>query len=227
MKKFFKKLSSVSQETKVGLTIALIAVIFFGGIGLSQRWWKPVESSKTSTNTASTSSTVKPNSTSSSNIPVVSPLDEIFGYPCSVSATVVRHFFDLNDDASKQAASIVVYQGKYLPSQGIDIVAADNSKFNVLATASGTILSKVQDAKYGLMITLKTAGDIKVVFSSLSSANVEVGDEIKKGTVIGKAGEAIFGSDLNKNHLHLEVFASEVVRNPENCFTKTLGEIIA
>lgn len=234
MKKFFKKLSSISQETKIGLTIAFIAVFFFGVIGISQKWWQPTQPSTSSgpktnssiiENSSSSSINSSKSPSSSSNVPVVSPLDEIIAFPCATNVSVVRHFFEVTDDSAKQAASVVFYEGKYVASKGVDFAKEDNSKFNVFAAASGEVISKVEDAKYGLTVTVLSANNVKFVYSSLSSTNVVQGQEIGKGVTIGQAGQAVFGSDLNKNHLHLEIFVLEEVINPEKCFSKTIGEV--
>ena len=44
MKKFFykmkRKLANINQEAKIGVSIILVALLFFGGVGLTKIWWQ-------------------------------------------------------------------------------------------------------------------------------------------------------------------------------------------
>jgi len=119
MKGFFyklkKKLANFSQEAKIGVSIVLIAVLFFGGIGLTKKWWQPDTSSSTNTSTNTNPSTTEPSDDSSvisTSNPVANELDEVITYPYPSNATIVTYYFDVDDDLETQGKSIVFYEGK-------------------------------------------------------------------------------------------------------------------
>ena len=228
MKEFFyklkKKLANVNQETKIGVSIILVALIFFGGVGLTKKWWEPVSPgvslSVTSRIEESQTSTV----TSSSKTPVANELDEIIAYPYPSNATIVTYYFDIEDDLETQAKSIVFYEGKYYSSKGID-VTLNNQEFIVTSAASGVVKSKTNDPTYGLTVIIEGANNTLFSYSSLSSSPLKVGDKITKNDLVGYAGKCAFGTSLNSNHLHFEVFYKNYNINPLEVFNKEIGDI--
>lgn len=227
MKGFFyklkKKLANVSQEAKIGVSIVLVALFFFGGIGLTRKWWQPQESS--STNISSVISSQITSSTSVINSePVANELDEIVTYPYPSNAKIVTYYFDVEDDIETQAQSVVFYEGKYYSSKGIDVVA-DNTDFMVTASASGVVKSKTNDPVYGLTVLIECPNNTVFSYSSLASSSLREGDKVNKGDLVGYAGECAFGSNLKSKHLHFEVFFKNQNINPLTCFNKAIGEI--
>ena len=225
MKGFFyklkKKLANVSQEAKIGVSIVLVAIFFFGGIGLTKKWWQPDSSmvSTSSSRLTQSSSSVIINSE-----PVANELDEIVTYPYPSNATIVTYYFDLDDDLDTQAKSVVYYEGKYHSSKGID-VTLDNKDFMVTAASSGVVKSKTNDPKYGLTVVVEGANNTVFSYSSLASSSLKEGDKIKKGDLIGYAGEYAFGTSLKSKHLHFEVYYKDNAINPLSVFNKAIGEI--
>jgi len=226
MKGFFykvkKKLANVSQEAKIGLSIVLVALFFFGGIGLTKKWWQPDTSS--TNNTFSSSAIIQSSDVPNNSAPVANELDEIISYPYPSNATIVTYYFDVDDDLDTQAKSVIIYEGKYYTSKGID-VALNNTDFLVTAASSGVVKSKTNDPVYGLTVTIEGVNNTMFTYSSLGSSPLKEGDKIKKGDTIGYAGECAFGSALKSKHLHFEVFYSNKNINPLSCFNKAIGDI--
>ena len=228
MKKFFykmkRKLANINQEAKIGVSIILVALLFFGGVGLTKKWWQP------ETSISSTSSLVESVSTSSSSShiinsePVANELDEVIAYPYPSNATIQTYFFDVNDDLETQTKSIVYYEGKYYSSRGID-VTLNNEEFMVSASSSGKVIKKTNDPTYGLTILIESPNNIIFSYSSLASSPLKEGDKVKKGALIGYAGECDFGKELKSKHLHFEVYYNKTPINPLNVFNKELGDI--
>lgn len=227
MKGFFykvkKKLANVSQEAKIGVSIVLVALFFFGGIGLTKKWWQPDTSSLNSSISNSVISQTS-SSTSINSVPVATELDEIVTYPYPSNATIVTYYFDENDDLETQAKSVVVYEGKYISSKGID-VTLNNTDFLVTAASSGVVKSKTNDPVYGLTVIVEGANNTVFSYSSLASSSLKEGDKIKKGDTIGYAGECAFGANLQSKHLHFEVYYNNKNINPLSCFNKAIGDI--
>ena len=112
MKRFFYKvkrtLANINQEAKIGVSIILVALIFFGGVGLTKKWWQPDTSMNSSSNMISSSiSTISSTSTTVNSEPVANELDEVVAFPYPSNATIQTYFFDVNDDLETQTKSIV------------------------------------------------------------------------------------------------------------------------
>ena len=227
MKGFFyklkKKLANINQEAKIGFSIVLVALIFFGGIGLTKKWWQPQTSSSTSSLIVSSSNEAT-NSVVINSEPVANELDEIITYPYPSNATIVTYYFDLEDDLDTQAKSVVYYEGKYYSSKGID-VTVNNTDFMVTSSASGIVKSKTNDPVYGLTVLIECPNNVVFSYSSLSSSSLKEGDKVNKGELVGYAGESLYGSNLKSKHLHFEVFYKNQNINPLSTFNKSIGDI--
>lgn len=150
-------------------------------------------------------------------------VEEKLTKPFAGEAKVARSFYDANDDATKQAASLVLFEGVYRPNQGVDF-SSNNQQFEVLASLSGTVTNKKEDPLFGLMVTVETEGGIVITYQSLAETKVEINAKVKQGDVIGKTGENLYEADLG-NHLHMIVEKNGNVLNPEKCFDKTVKEL--
>ena len=228
MKKFFykmkRKLANINQEAKIGVSIILVALLFFGGVGLTKKWWQPDTSiSSTSSNVESVSTQISSSSVVNSE-PVANELDEVVAYPYPSNATIQTYFFDVNDDLETQTKSIVYYEGKYYSSRGID-VTLNNEEFMVSASSSGKVIKKTNDPTYGLTILIESPNNTIFSYSSLESSPLKEGDKVKKGALVGYAGECDFGKELKSKHLHFEVYYNKTPINPLNVFNKEIGDI--
>lgn len=209
-----------SQEARVAVVVGLVAVVFFTGVSVFRNFGKPV--TPPSTNTSSnTSSTNKP---SSSTTPVVGPADEILNKPFTVSAVAERTFFEVGSSLAEQEKSVVYFDGKYMPNQGIDFVFNDTS-FDVKAAASGVVLNKVDDQIFGLTVTVEVEGGVQLVYASLASSTLQVGQKVSQNDLIGQAGHSIYGTAIGKKHLHFEVYKDGKVVNPAKYFGISIDEI--
>ena len=229
MKKFFykmkRKLANINQEAKIGVSIILVALLFFGGVGLTKKWWQPESSiSTTSSIVESVSSSQTSSSTIINSEPVANELDEVIAYPYPSNATIQTYFFDVNDDLETQTKSIVYYEGKYYSSRGID-VTLNNEEFMVSASSSGKVIKKTNDPTYGLTILIESPNNTIFSYSSLASSPLKEGDKVKKGDLVGYAGECDFGKELKSKHLHFEVYYNKTPINPLNVFNKEIGDI--
>ena len=228
MKGFFyklkKKLANVSQEAKIGVSIVLVALFFFGGIGLTKKWWQPESSISTNSSIVESVSTQTSSSTIINSEPVANELDEVIAYPYPSNATIQTYFFDVNDDLETQTKSIVYYEGKYYSSRGID-VTLNNEEFMVSASSSGKVIKKTDDPTYGLTILIESPNNTIFSYSSLASSPLKEGDKVKKGELVGYAGECDFGKELKSKHLHFEVYYNKTPINPLNVFNKEIGDI--
>lgn len=225
MKKWVQDVTNWSHEARVGIVIGLVAVLFFSGLTLLSGWWNaPMVTTSVTTTSMLTSLTTYNPTTISVTSTVVAALDEKLKVPFGVNATVARSFFDVEETSEEQENAIVVFDGKYLPSKGIDYVFNDTA-FAVLAACSGTVVDKVDDPIMGLTVTIEAENGVQFVYGSMSSSTVLVGQEVTQGQEIGAAGLSAFGSDLDSHHLHFEILVSGVPVNPEDYFGQAIRSI--
>ena len=219
MKKLIKKIMSWTQEARVGAVVAAVALLLIGGVSALRSWWVP----STSTQLPSTSSN-QIQSSNSSPTPVVLPVDEIVEKPFSVDATIARGYYEQEASLQERIDAMVFYDGTYKCSQGLDFVF-NNQTFDVLAASSGIVKDKVVDSVYGLTVTVECANNVEMVYASLASSSLKIGDEINKGDLIGVAGESIYGSELDAPMLHFRMYKDNQVINPNKNFGNALKNV--
>lgn len=222
MKKLIKKIMAWSQEARVGAIVAAVALLLIGGVSALRSWWGP--STSTQLPNTSSSAPIKPSTSSSAPQPVVLPIDEIVEKPFSVDATIARGYYEIEASLEERMDAMVFYDGTYKCSQGLDFVF-NNQEFNVLAASSGIVKDKVVDSIYGLTVTIECASEVEIVYASLKSSSLQVGDEVNKGDLIGVAGESIYGSELDSPMLHFRMYKNDQIVNPKNNFGNALKNV--
>lgn len=93
--------------------------------------------------------------------------------------------------------------------RGIDIARPSN--YNILASDNGVVVAASSSGSYGNRIVINHNNGYTTLYGHLSSINVEVGQVVEKGSVIG-----IMGSTGNSTgtHLHFEVEKDGSLVNP-------------
>ncbi|MHA6251824.1 murein hydrolase activator EnvC family protein [Oceanobacillus sp. CAU 1775] len=92
---------------------------------------------------------------------------------------------------------------------GIDIARPSN--YNILAAESGVVTAVGSYAGFGNRIEIQHSNGLKTLYAHLSSMQVQVGQQVSRGQVIG-----IMGSTGNSTgiHLHFEVRKNGALQNP-------------
>ncbi len=99
--------------------------------------------------------------------------------------------------------------------QGIDI-SADKGR-PVYATADGTVESAGYSGDYGNLIVLRHAFGLSTRYGHLSRFEVNAGQQVKRGDVIGYVGAT---GRATGAHLHYEILANGRLLNPLQLLTK-------
>ncbi len=94
---------------------------------------------------------------------------------------------------------------------GIDIAAKSGAQ--IIAVASGTVVTKAYDASgYGYYIVVKNSDGICTYYAHMKAASkLSVGDTVKAGDIIGMVGAT---GNATGNHLHLEFRSGSTKINP-------------
>lgn len=98
--------------------------------------------------------------------------------------------------------------------QGIDIGAPTGTP--VLAADSGMVIFRGWSGNYGYMVKIDHGGgNIVTLYAHLSAFNVQLGDTVNKGDVIGYVGDTGFSTGP---HLHFEIQVDGRSVNPINYY---------
>ena len=215
-----KKLKKVSltREVKAAIVVSLLAVFLFGGIMI---FTNRGNGDQTVVVTPPDDEVVTPDDGGENQNPVV--VVEKLLKPFSVNAKIERYFFDPNDSNEIQELSLVEYQGKYTPSTSMEY-SYNNTKFDVVAAFSGVVTERKLDPLYGYMVYIKNDDGLTAVYGSLSDVKVNVGDNVKQGDVIAKAGTNTINATLN-NHLHFALTKDGKLINPNKFYNQNLDSI--
>lgn len=212
------KKASLTKEVKAAIVVSLLAIFLFGGIMIfanrNEGDQVVVNPSDDETNTNIPSDDDNPQE------PVV--VEEKLLKPFSVNAKVERYFFDLSDSSTQEQA-LLEYKGSYIPSTAVEYTY-NNNKFDVVAAFSGVVTERKVDPLYGYMVYVKNDNGLTAVYGSLSDVKVNVGDSVKQGDVIAKAGTNTIDASLN-NHLHFALMKNETLLNPVKYYNQTLKNV--
>ena len=131
---------------------------------------------------------------------------------------IVKNFYDYKDSSENQMNALIYYQDTYMQSNGIAYASGD--KFNVIAILDGEVVDVTEDELLGNSITIDH-GNIKTIYQSLSEIDVQKGDKVTQGSIIGITGTSNINSDLG-NHLYFEMLVDDLNVNPEEYYDKTI-----
>lgn len=137
------------------------------------------------------------------------------------TVTELISYYEVESDIETQQKSLVKYENTYMPNTGI-LYSAKQS-FNVLAIYEGTVTNVETNETFGTIIEIKHDNNIVSKYSSLTNADVSIGDSVQSGEVIGTSGINKVSSE-SKNMLLIEVISNGKFINPNSVYDKELGE---
>lgn len=104
--------------------------------------------------------------------------------------------------------------GDWRTHDGMDIRAAAGSA--VAAAAAGTVRSVEEDGRLGTMVVIEHSGGYTTTYASLlPETEVQAGDTVQAGTVIGAVGNTSLSESALGAHLHFAVAKDGVAVDPE------------
>lgn len=159
------------------------------------------------------------------DVPVDAPVDDPSDQPIDTPITPPHD----NADADAIKFGLPIVNGSviresslaslvYMPSlnmwethNGVDFAATENAP--VLSVADGKVTSVEQTTLEGVVITVDHGEGVVSIYKSLASASVKVGDEVKLGGEIGKAG-TMLTENSDGFHVHLEMTVNGTLTDP-------------
>jgi stage II sporulation protein Q len=142
----------------------------------------------------------------------------------ATDAVVKMEFYDFKASDKDQEAALVFYNNTYVPNTGIDIAMKDGESFDVTAALSGKVTRVEEDATLGNVIEIEHAKGIVTQYQSVKDVQVEVGDQVKQGQVLAKAGQSLFNEEAG-THVHFEIRKDGVAVNPSDYFNKSVTDL--
>ncbi|WP_099304465.1 M23 family metallopeptidase [Bacillus sp. Marseille-P3800] len=135
-------------------------------------------------------------------------------------------FYDAQAEADEQEQAIVYFNNMYVENKGIDFASKDQAAFPVMASMSGNVTKAMKDSLLGFVVEVDHGDGVVTHYSSLSSMEVEQGQEISQGDVIGEAGSNSYNQEAGV-HVHFEVRQDGVAVNPMDAIEKSVEDIAA
>ncbi|MFD0050880.1 peptidoglycan DD-metalloendopeptidase family protein [Actinomycetes bacterium NPDC127524] len=142
----------------------------------------------------------------------------------STDSVIKKQFYDAKADAKEQEAALVSYNNRFEPNKGIDIAMNDGKTFDVVASFSGNVTKVQDDALLGNVVEVEHDNGVVTRYQSITDIKVAVGDQVKQGQTIAKAGSSLINEEAG-THVHFEIRKDNVALNPQDYFEKQVSAI--
>ncbi len=133
---------------------------------------------------------------------------------------VAKSYYDYKADETSQINAISIHDNTYTQNTGIDYVA--DTPFEVVAILNGTVINVKNDEVLGKTIEVQHDNGYISIYQSLNEVNVNKGDNISQGQILGMSGKNELEKDL-ENHLHFEIYDNGQSVNPLNYINKKIA----
>ncbi len=139
----------------------------------------------------------------------------------SDSVKIATYFYDVDAAEEKQEQSLIYFENTYMKNTGVLYQAEE--MFDCVAVLEGTVLNISQDDILGNVVEIEHNPNLRTVYYSLGEVNVELGEVLNQGDLIGVAGENnITNQDYN---LLFEVYYNGTLLDPEEFYTMDINDL--
>lgn len=139
----------------------------------------------------------------------------------SENVKLLSGFYSKDYDDESQKNSLIVYHNTYMPSSGT--FYASQGEFDVVSVYDGKVKSIKKDEMLGDTVEVQHSDNLTTIYYSLKDVTVRENDDIKKGTIIGKATSNNLVTD--KNVLFIEVYLKGKQIDPEKFYELNPNEV--
>ena len=156
-------------------------------------------------------------------VPVVNVENQTISKPFNnESVTISKYFYNKDADDTSKESSIIYYEDTYMQNTGV--LYSSDEQFEVLASLPGTVTSVKDDDILGKVVYVEYNTNLTLVYYSLESTELKVGDQIEQDSIIGKSGTNKLENE-KKYSLLFEVYLKGNVINPLDFFEMNIEEI--
>ena len=155
--------------------------------------------------------------------PVVNVEEEKISKPFnSENVTISKYFYNKDADDTNKESSIIYYENTYMQNTGV-LYSADE-QFDVLASLPGTVTNIKDDNILGKVIYVEYNTNLTLVYYSLESTDLKIGDQIEQDSVIGKSGTNKLENE-KKYSLLFEVYLNGNLINPLDFYEMNITDL--
>ncbi len=99
--------------------------------------------------------------------------------------------------------------------KGLDVSA--NIGYEVKSLLKGVVCEVFECEEHGMSVMIQSEDDVFITYANLDeNINLEKGQEIQEGEIIGLVGNTSFVESEEESHVHVEAFKNEESVNPMN-----------
>lgn len=132
----------------------------------------------------------------------------------SDNVKIATYFYDINDEAEEQEKSLIYFENTYMKNTGVLYQAEE--VFDCVAVLEGTVLNIKEDDILGNVVEIEHNANLRTIYYSLGEVNVEVGEVLAQGDLIGTSGNNNISTA--DNNLLIEVYYNGTLLDPEEFY---------
>ncbi len=138
----------------------------------------------------------------------------------SDKVNIGKYYYDYKGVEDTQEKSLTYHDNTYIQNSGIDYTSEET--FDVISVLDGTVSDVKKDDLLGNCVEIKHNNNYTTMYQSLSEVNVNKGDTVVAGQLIGKSGNNTIDKEVG-NHLHFEMYINGEVVNPLDYVDKEIN----
>ncbi len=131
------------------------------------------------------------------------------------NVSISKHYYNSNDEETKQQQSLIKYENIYMPNTGI--LYSSDKEFEIASVLDGKVTSIKEDEILGNIIEIEHKNNIVSIYQSVKNVKVKIGDTVKQNDTIALSGPNKLEQE-KENCLHFEVYKEGSLINPENFY---------
>lgn len=131
--------------------------------------------------------------------------------PVEDTVEISIHFYNKDADEKEQQSSLIYYENTYLPNTGV--LYTDDNEFEVKTIFAGKVVDILDDEFFGKYVVVEHSENLRSYYYGLTNIEIEVGDELATGDIIGVSQTNEIVND--KKSFLLEVYHNNELINPE------------
>ncbi len=136
---------------------------------------------------------------------------------------ITKNFYNIEDSEENQLKSLIFYKNTYMENTGI--LYTSENKFEVVAVLDGTVTSITEDELLGHVVEVMHSTNLITIYHCLDEVNIEVGNTIKQGDVIGMSGHINIDESYD-NSLLFEVNYQGQIIDPNDFYNMQVDDLL-